>query len=200
MSFFFRHLFYKKETDLSLVIESWIQGIENNCEMTLEPGFWFEMPSKCSFSVSPKDHWLLTGTSWAVRCQHNFPSINLCSSRSPPRGSIWCVFSKKDSSRSQHLHFQLTFHKKPGLSGTKLVLEAQPTSIQSSHTCGNTILVVFRVRIKPSKTYSSAWRSQLQKLPSFLRIQKADWHNSWFRPQIKRSELPYKVTVHSVGG
>lgn len=85
---------------MSLDNESWIQGIENNCEVTLEPGFWVEMPLKRSFSMSLNDHQLLTHTSWAARYQHNLPSINLHSSRSPPQGSIFSspgehVFSKK---------------------------------------------------------------------------------------------------------
>lgn len=131
--------------------------------MTLEPGFWFEMSLKCSFSTAPNDGSFADGHILS-RSTTFLPLTSAAAAFLP--GEASGVLQNRFLTQAAFT-FPINLSQEARLC-LKLVLEVQPTSPQSRHTCSNALLLSSRVRIKRSKTYSFAGKSQLQKFPSLV--------------------------------
>lgn len=144
--FFFPHrLFTDKQSKLPLIPANRIHGTENNCEMTSEPGFWFEMPLHRSLSATPSDHQLPTGTSGAACCQPAFL----------PLTSAAAVVLLGGVS-AEVPHAVSTYASDQPLTRSQICLKPSCCWKLSRHPCSAALLLSFRGRIKPSETYSSA--------------------------------------------
>lgn len=151
----------KKEHNLSLITKSWIwQKITVRWPWSQFGGL------KCLWNVAFPYHQMTAAANRHIlSCSTTFLPLTSAAAIFLPGGASG-VFRNRFLTQAAFT-FPINISQEARFC-LKLVLEAQPISLQSCHTCSNAHILSSRARIKHSKTYSSAGKSQLQKFPSFV--------------------------------
>lgn len=157
---------------------------------------------KCLQNVAFPCHWMITSY-WRAHLElhaastTSLPLTSAAAATLLPWGASGVCFPKRFLTQSA-CTFPINPLEEAGVSETKLVLEAQPTPPQSSHTAVTPSCFLSGWGSSPPRP-TVLFESLSFKLSSFLVIQVANWYCSWFRPKIKHDGLHYKIPVHSLG-
>ena len=189
MSFFLHHLFTKNQTcPWSLKAGSKAQKLTARWPWSQVSGM------KCLWNVAFPCHRTIAGYWWAYLELHTtgttfLPLTSTAAALLPGGASSGVCFPKTFLTQSAFT-FPINLSQEAGFVWNQVGVGSLANINSVKSRLQYAVSLAFRVRIRPSRTDSSARKSQLQKLSSFLLMQKADLYNSWFRPRIKHNEVP----------